>query len=74
MEKKQQDFFNFLGRKIEKLYIKKFSSQYAFAKEIGCDARTIRRIIRGEQNVSLLLLLKIAESLDISLSDLVKGI
>jgi transcriptional regulator with XRE-family HTH domain len=70
MEKIHQTFLDKLGRNIEKRYMEKFPSQYAFAKYIGCDTRTIRRIIRGEQNVSIILLVRIAESLDCDILEL----
>jgi transcriptional regulator with XRE-family HTH domain len=70
MDKIHQVFLDKLGKNIEKEYLKKFPSQYAFAKEIGCDSRTIRRVIRGEQNASILLLLKISEALEVELSSL----
>jgi len=54
-----------LGQKIDQLYRKKYSSQNEFAKHVDCDTRTIRRIIRGEQNISILLLKRISECLEI---------
>ena len=64
MNNSEHEYLYKLGRKIESLYTEIFSSQNAFAKSVGCDNRTIRRIIRGEQNVSILLLLRISESLN----------
>jgi len=68
--KKEEKYLFDLGKKIETLYLKSFTSQNEFAKRVECDARTIRRIIRGKQNVSILLLLKISEVLEVDLKEL----
>ncbi len=70
MTKKEEKYLYEVGQKIEKLYLDKFSSQNEFAKEVECDARTIRRIIRGEQNISILLLVRISEVLEVDLKEL----
>jgi len=70
MDKDEKDYLYVLGRTIEVKYREKFSSQNAFAKAVGCDNRTIRRVIRGEQNVSLLLLRKIAQQLEVEVQEL----
>ena len=60
-----------LGRKIEELQRKKFKTQQEFSAACGVDERTFRRIIKQEQNPTILVLRKIAKGLDISLSELV---
>lgn len=72
MEKADKDYLYNLGKKIFSLYREKYKSQNIFAQEVGCDNRTIRRIIRGEQNASIILLRKIAKTLDIDLAELLK--
>jgi DNA-binding XRE family transcriptional regulator len=70
MENDEKEYLYQLGRKIERLYREKFSSQNVFAKAVDCDNRTIRRIIRGEQNISIILAIKISKALNIKLTDL----
>lgn len=70
MSPDEKKYLYVLGRKIEKLYSEQYPSQNAFAKAVGCDNRTIRRVIRGEQNISLLLLRRIADNLNMSVIDL----
>jgi transcriptional regulator with XRE-family HTH domain len=60
-----------LGQKIEKLSLEKFRTQTDFSDFANVDTRTIRRIIKAEQNPSILLLRKIAKALDVNLHDLI---
>ena len=60
-----------LGQKIEKLSIEKFRTQTEFSDISGIDSRTIRRIIKAEQNPTVLILRKMSRALEISLHDLV---
>lgn len=60
-----------LGLKIEKLSIEKFRTQTDFSDAANIDARTIRRVIKAEQNPTIILLRKIAKALEISLHDLI---
>jgi len=59
-----------LGKRIETLSRDKFETQSKFSDECNVDTRTIRRIIKSEQNPSILVLRKIAISLDITLIEL----
>lgn len=61
-----------LGQKIEQLSIEKFRTQTEFSDISGIDARTIRRIIKAEQNPTILILRKISNALEIDLHELVK--
>lgn len=61
-----------LGRKIESLSVEKFRTQTEFSDACEVDTRTIRRIIKAEQNPTILILRKIAFSLEIEVHDLVK--
>jgi transcriptional regulator with XRE-family HTH domain len=60
-----------LGRKIEKLASEKFKTQTEFSDAAEVDTRTIRRIIKGEQNPTILVLRKLARALEIELNELV---
>jgi len=60
-----------LGKKVEGLYIKKYKNQSEFAVACEVDTRTVRRIIKAEQNPTILVLRKIASALDIELKELV---
>jgi transcriptional regulator with XRE-family HTH domain len=60
-----------LGQKIEKLSIEKFRTQTEFSDVSGIDTRTIRRIIKAEQNPTIMMLRKISRALEINLHDLV---
>lgn len=65
MSEDEKKYLFELGQKIDQLYRKKYVSQNEFAKDVECDSRTVRRIIRGEQNISILLLKRISECLEI---------
>jgi len=59
-----------LGVAIRDLRLKAGLSQEAFADEVGIDRSYIGGIERGEHNVALVNLLKIASALNMSLSQL----
>lgn len=61
-----------LGDYIGKKAKAKFKSNVEFANVCDVNESTIRRILAGEQNVSLKVLKRICEVLDIKLSDLFK--
>ena len=61
-----------LGVVIRDLRLKLGLSQEAFADEVGIDRSYIGGIERGEHNVALVNLLKIAASLDITLAQLIQ--
>jgi DNA-binding Xre family transcriptional regulator len=50
----------------------KFKSNVEFADVCDVNESTIRRILRGKQNISLKVLTRICEALDIKMSDLLK--
>ena len=64
-------FLHNLGKRIEELYIKKYKNQSDFAAACEVDTRTIRRIIKSEQNPTILVLRRIAIALDIELKELI---
>jgi transcriptional regulator with XRE-family HTH domain len=61
-----------LGAEIKALRLKKGLSQEAFADELGIDRSYVGGIERGEHNVALVNLLKIASALNISLAQLIQ--
>ena len=61
-----------LGAAIRDLRIKAGLSQEGFADEMGIDRSYIGGIERGEHNVALVNLLKIAAALDITLAQLIQ--
>ncbi|MEY5042594.1 MAG: hypothetical protein RLZZ414_2158, partial [Bacteroidota bacterium] len=65
-----EKFLEKLGRKIELLGREKFKVQNDFSVASNVDTRTLRRIIKQEQNPTILVLRKIAIALDIPLKDL----
>ena len=61
-----------LGVAIRDLRLKAGFSQEGFADEVGIDRSYIGGIERGEHNVALVNLLKIAVALDITLAQLIQ--
>ena len=61
-----------LGAVIRELRLKAGFSQEAFADEVGIDRSYVGGIERGEHNVALANLLKIAAALDITLGQLIQ--
>lgn len=51
---------------------RKLKTQTQFSDAAEVDTRTIRRIIKGEQNPTILVLRKLAKALEIEVSELVK--
>ncbi len=64
-------FLQTLGKKIDEESIKKYKTQSDFAAACDVDTRTIRRIIKAEQNPTIIVLRGIAIALDIELKDLI---
>ncbi|MES2592186.1 MAG: helix-turn-helix transcriptional regulator [Bacteroidota bacterium] len=68
---KDDIYLNKLGKKIVDLRTKKEISQNQLAKNIGSTNTHMRRIERGEVSCTINMLRKIAEVLEISISELV---
>lgn len=62
------------GSEIKKLRMGKMLSQEAFAEVVGVHRTYIGMIERGEKNVTLSSIAKLAKALDIPLSELFKNI
>jgi transcriptional regulator with XRE-family HTH domain len=63
-----------LGKRIKELRAKTGLSQEKFALKIGMDRTYFASVESGKRNISLINLKKIADGLDISLSELLDGI
>jgi DNA-binding Xre family transcriptional regulator len=63
-----------LGSLIKNRSKVKFKSNLEFASVCDIDERTIRRIMNGKQNFSIIIFSKICEALDIKMSDLLSEI
>ncbi len=69
---KEKDILVKIGDYIGKRAKVKFKSNVEFANVCDVNESTIRRILLGEQNVSIKVLKRICDSLDIKMSDLLK--
>ena len=63
-----------LGKKIKQLRMKKGLSQEKFAREIGMDRTYFASVEAGKRNISICNIKKIADGLEISLSELFEGL
>ena len=71
--RKSTDILKRFGERVRTLRIQKgFTSQMAFAFRVGLDRTYIGGIERGERNVALKNLEKIARALDVSIDELLK--
>jgi plasmid maintenance system antidote protein VapI len=62
-----------LAQRIYKLFMEKFDgNKSAFARASQCKETTIRRIFRNEQGITVNLLFRLANALEVSVSDLLK--
>lgn len=71
---KDRDILILIGDYVGKKAKVKFKSNVEFANVCDVSEGTIRRILRGNQNISIKVLNRICEALDISMSDLFKDI
>lgn len=63
-----------LGKKIKQLRMKKGLSQEKFALETGMDRTYFASVEAGKRNISICNIKKIADGLEISLSELFEGL
>lgn len=68
------DLLKRLGNYLKKKAKPKFKTNVDFAIACDVDEKTIRRIMNGEQNISINVLKRICDALDIKMSDLIKEI
>ena len=69
-----QDIQKMLGKKIADLRKKRGFSQESFADECQFHRSYMGALERGEKNVTIAMLVRVAKALKISLSELFKGI
>jgi transcriptional regulator with XRE-family HTH domain len=69
---KDKDILISIGDYIGKKAKTKFKSNVEFANMCDVSEVTIRRILLGKQNISIKVLKKVCEALDIKISDLLK--
>jgi transcriptional regulator with XRE-family HTH domain len=69
-----QEVHKKLGKRIAELRKKKGFSQEAFAHECGFHRSYMGAVERGEKNITLAMVNKVAKALKISLSELFKGV
>ncbi len=63
-----------LGQLINDRAKAKFSNNLEFASACDIDEKSIRRILKGNQNFSITIFSKICSALDVKMSDLLKEI
>jgi len=63
-----------LATEIQSRYEDRYPSKLEFSYSADVDERTIRRILKGDQNMSILLLHQICLALDTSIGELFHGI
>ncbi|AEP12517.1 helix-turn-helix domain-containing protein [Chloracidobacterium thermophilum] len=70
----RQDILVRFGARVRELRLSKGYSQESFAAKCGLDRTYIGGIERGERNLALRNIENIAKALDISLSELMRGL
>ncbi len=71
---KEKDILIKLGDNIAKKAKAKYKSNVEFANVCDVGESTIRRILQGEQNITIKVLKRLCEALDIKISELMKEI
>lgn len=71
---KEKDILVKIGDYIGKKAKTRFKSNVEFANVCDVSEGTIRRILAGKQNISLKVLKRICEALDVRMSDLLKEV
>ncbi|HEV7280421.1 MAG TPA: helix-turn-helix transcriptional regulator [Pirellulaceae bacterium] len=71
---KSDDILKRFGQRVRELRAAKGWSQESFAHEVGLDRTYLGGIERGERNLALRNIERLAETLGVSLSELMKGL
>lgn len=75
MQNQLEDIKSVLTKRIYALFIEKYEGNKSkFAKEVGCDEKTIRLIFDHNQGMTLNLFFKIAKALEVEPSELIKDL
>ena len=69
-----QEVHKKLGKRVAELRLKKGFTQEGFAHECGFNRSYMGAVERGEKNITLAMTNKIARALNITLSELFKGV
>lgn len=73
MQKQLEKIETELAQRIYKLFMEKFDgNKSAFARASECKETTIRRIFRNEQGITVNLLFRLANALQVPVADLLK--
>jgi DNA-binding XRE family transcriptional regulator len=65
-----QELLQKIACELNKRYKERYLTKLDFSYAANVDEKTIRRILQGRQNISIILLKKVCEAVDLSLSDL----
>lgn len=75
MQKQLEKIETELAQRIYKLFMEKFDgNKSAFARASECKETTIRRIFRNEQGITVNLLFRLANALEVNATDLLKDL
>lgn len=75
MQKQLEKIETELAKRIYNLHIEKFKGNNSkFAEASDCKETTIRRILRNEQGITINLLFRIANALEVPVTDLLKDL
>jgi plasmid maintenance system antidote protein VapI len=75
MQKQLEKIESELAQRIYKLFMEKFDgNKSAFARASECKETTIRRILRNEQGITINLLFRLANALQIPVNELLKDL
>ncbi len=72
--KRKKDILTRLADFVEKKSKEMYKSNLEFAHACNVDEKTIRRILRGEQNISIKVLKNISEALGMKASELLRAL
>jgi DNA-binding Xre family transcriptional regulator len=71
---KDKDTLVKIGNSVGKKAKSKFKSNVEFANVCDVNESTIRRILQGKQNLTIAVLKRVCEALDMKMSDLLKEV
>lgn len=67
-----QDLLKNIGKVVQQKYVLLYKSKLEFSTACDLDERTIRRVLLGNQNVSIDVLSKISKALNTSISSIIQ--
>ncbi|WP_395044265.1 helix-turn-helix domain-containing protein [Flavobacterium sp.] len=75
VQKQLDEIKETLTKRIYILFMEKYNGNKSrFAKDVGCDEKTLRLIFNNKQGMTMNLFFKIANALKIKPEDLIKGL